>query len=242
MKRRQFITPVGGVSLAWPLGTHAQQPAMPVVGLLHQGSQVAAVQWLAAFRQGLSSYGYVEGRNVRIECRWVEDQYDRLPELAADLVGQHVAVIAVAFLPAALATKAATATIPIVFLTGCDPVAAGLVPSLNRPNSNVTGLTMMDAMLGAKNLELLHELVPKATVIAVLMNRNNVNAEPQLRDLQTAFRTRGVQLVILTASHESEIDVAFATLAQQQIGAMLVGYIPSTCPWPRCHNLRGCYR
>ena len=194
---------------------------MPVIGFLHQGSP-EPVALTNAFRQGLSEGGSIDGRSVTIENRWAEGHYDRLPALAADLVGRRVAVIAANFLPAALAAKAATQTIPIVFLTGSDPIRAGLVSSINRPTGNVTGIAFMFTLLGAKNLQLLRELVPKATVIAVLVNPTNPNAEPQLRDAQAAAYALGQQLVVLDAATEREIESVFATLAERQVGALLV--------------------
>jgi len=187
---------------------------MPVIGFLHQGSP-EPVALTNAFRQGLSEVGSIDGRSVTIENRWAEGHYDRLPALAADLVGRRVAVIAANFLPAALAAKAATQTIPIVFLTGSDPIRAGLVSSINRPTGNVTGIAFMFTLLGAKNLQLLRELVPKATVIAVLVNPTNPNAEPQLRDAQAAAYALGQQLVVLDAATEREIESVFATLAER---------------------------
>jgi putative ABC transport system substrate-binding protein len=191
-----------------------------VIGFLHQGPPEPS-SLTAAFRQGLSETG-ISDRQVTIENRWAEGQYDRLPALAADLVSHRVAIIVADFLPAALAAKAATQTIPIVFLSGSDPIGAGLVSSLNRPTGNVTGIAFMFTLLGAKNLELLHELVPKAAVIGVLVNPSNPNAEPQLRDLQAAARTLGQELVVFGASNEREIDSSFAMLAQHHIAALVV--------------------
>ena len=220
MRRRKFITLAGGTLICWPLAARAQQPPA-VIGFLHQGSP-EPLPLTRAFRQGLSEAGIAEGRDVTIENRWAEGQYDRLPALAADLVAHRVAVIAAAFLPAALAAKAATQTIPIVFLSGSDPIATGLVPSLNRPPGNVTGIAFMFTLLGAKNLELLRELLPRVAVIAVLANPNNPNSEPQLRDLQAAAPTLGLQLVVLRASSEREIDSIFASLKQRRTGALVV--------------------
>jgi len=220
MRRRECLSLLGS-AVVWPLAARAQQSAMPVIGFLHQGSP-EPVALTNAFRQGLSEGGSIDGRSVTIENRWAEGHYDRLPALAADLVGRRVAVIAANFLPAALAAKAATQTIPIVFLTGSDPIKAGLVSSINRPTGNVTGIAFMFTLLGAKNLQLLRELVPKATVIAVLVNPSNPNAEPQLRDVQAAAHALGQQLVVLDAATDHEIDSVFATLAERQVGALLV--------------------
>jgi putative ABC transport system substrate-binding protein len=224
MRRRDFIARIGGAAAGlalWPLATRAQQSAMPVIGFLHQGPP-EPVALTNAFRQGLSEGGSIDGRSVTIENRWAEGQYDRLPALAVDLVSHRVAVIAANFLPAALAAKAATQTIPIVFLTGSDPISAGLVSSINRPTGNVTGIAFMFTLLGAKNLQLLRELVPTATVIAVLVNPSNPNAAPQLRDVQAAAHALGQQLVVLDATTDHEIDSVFATLAERQVGALLV--------------------
>ena len=224
MRRRAFLALIGGAAAGlalWPLVAHGQQPTIPVIGFLHQGPP-EPVALTNAFRQGLSEGGSIDGGSVTIENRWAEGQYDRLPALAADLVSRQVAVIAANFLPAALAAKAATQTIPIVFLTGSDPISAGLVSSINRPTGNVTGIAFMFTLLGAKNLQLLRELVPKATVIAVLVNPTNPNAEPQLRDAQAAAYALGQQLVVLDAATEREIESVFATLAERQVGALLV--------------------
>jgi len=219
MHRRSFLTGLVGV-VATPLAVEAQ-PTKPLIGFLHQGSP-DPLPLTNAFSQGLNETGISEGRNVTIEHLWADGHYDRLPALAADLVSHRPAVIAAALLPAALAAKAATQTIPIVFVSGSDPIAAGLVSSFSRPTGNVTGIAFMFTRLGAKNLELLHELLPKATVIGALANPNNPNAEPQVRDLQTAARTLGLQLVVLSAGTEREIDAMFATLPQHRISAMVV--------------------
>jgi putative ABC transport system substrate-binding protein len=220
MRRRDFIGFLSGAAAAWPFNARAQQTA-PVIGFLHQGL-LPPPSLRTAFRKGLVEAGISEGLTITIEDRPADGQYDRLPALAADLVSRQVAVIAADFLPAALAAKAATLTIPIVFLSGSDPIGSGLVSSINRPTGNVTGIAFMFTRLGAKNLELLRELVPNATVIAALANPINPNAEPQLRDLQAAARTLGVQLVTVGASSEADIDNIFQTLSQRQIGALIV--------------------
>jgi putative ABC transport system substrate-binding protein len=223
VRRRDVITLFGGAA-TWPLAARAQQArpqqALPVIGFLHEGLPAPSAL-MAAFRQGLIEAGIGEG-SVIIENRWAEGQYDRLPALAADLVEHRVGVIVAAYLVAARAAKAATRTVPIVFVTGSDPVAADLVSSLNRPTSNLTGVAFMFTQLGAKNLEILHEMVPNAAVIGVLVNPNNPNTEPQLRDLQASAQTLGLRLVTLAAGSEREIDGISATLRERQIEAMLV--------------------
>ena len=222
MNRRAFITLLGGVA-AWPLAAHAQQPAMPVIGFLHGASPGPYAPFLRGFHQGLKEAGYTEGRNVAIEYRWAEDRYDRLPALAADLVDRHVTVIAAPNTPAALAAKAATTTIPIVFLVGGDPVAIGLVASLARPGGNLTGVTNLTAQVGPKRLELLHALVPTAITVALLVNPSSPElAEPQSQELQVAARSLGLQLHVLNASTEREIDMAFATVVQLRPGGLVI--------------------
>jgi ABC-type uncharacterized transport system substrate-binding protein len=225
MKRRKFITLLGGAAVAWPLAARAQQPAMPVIGFLRSTSLADSTQHVTAFRQGLKEAGFVEGENVAIEYRWAEGQYDRLRALVADLVDRKVAVIA-ANSPSALAAKTATTTIPIVFTTGDDPVNLGLVASLSRPTGNVTGVTFFGGALVAKQLELLHELIPQATVISVLVNPNFPGTAFQLRDVQEAARTLGHPMHVLNASTGSEINTAFATIAQQRTDALLVAGDP----------------
>jgi len=220
MKRREFITLVGGAA-AWPLAARAQQPAMPVIGYLYLGSPEHTSRQVAAFRLGLSETGYLEGRNVAIEYRWAEGHFDRLPALAADLVGRKVAVIVTPFsLDATRAAKAATTTIPVIFTTGLDPVQTNLVTSLSRPGGNVTGLTALNSELGPKQLGLLHELLPGATRFAVL-----VDATPRdstIADLQAAASSLGQQIEVLRAGTIDDIDAAFASLVQKRAEALLV--------------------
>jgi putative ABC transport system substrate-binding protein len=221
LRRRDFITLVGGTVVAWPLAARAQQPTMPVVGCLNTGAPGPLRQQLAAFQAGLQQDGYVEGQNVAVEYRFAEGRFDRLPALASDLVRRQVAVL-VASSAGAFAAKQATTTIPIVFNVGDDPIKTGLVASLNRPGGNLTGVYMFASGLEAKRLGLLHEMVPKATTIAVLINPNYLDAENQLRDVQEAAARLGVQLVVMRADVESDFDAAFATLVQQRAGALLV--------------------
>ena len=222
MKRREFMLVLGGVMTA-ARALRAQQKAMPVIGFLGSESPGPFAPHVAAFHQGLSETGYVEGQNVAIEYRWAEGRYDRLPALVADLVGRDVDVIAAFDIPAARAAKSATSSIPMVFLIGTDPVGDGLVASLARPGGNLTGVTFIATELMPKRLELISELVPQARVIALLVNPNNTNAEPMIRDVQEAGRAKGVQLAILKAGSESELDAAFAALVQSQTGALVVG-------------------
>jgi putative tryptophan/tyrosine transport system substrate-binding protein len=223
MKRREFITLLGGAAVGLPLAARAQQPAMPVIGYLSSRSPDDTRHLLAAFLRGLNEAGYVEGQNVTIEYRWALGKYDRLPALAAELVRRPVAVLTTTGgEPAALAAKAATSTIPIVFLMGSDPVSAGLVGSFNRPGGNATGINILTDTLGAKRLGLLHELVPQAATIGVLLNPKFQTADSQLRDLQQAAAAIGLQIHVLRASTDSELDAAFETVTQQRIAALAV--------------------
>jgi putative ABC transport system substrate-binding protein len=227
MKRREFITLLGGAAAAWPLGARAQQQGMPVIGFLSARSPAEAGSDLAAFRQGLGQASYFEGTNVTVEYRWAEGRYDRLPALAAELVARQVAVIAaVGGEPSGLAAKAATATIPIVCTLGGDAVAAGLVASLNRPGGNITGVTIIGTEMGPKRLELAHQLVPNGQVLAVLVNSKYPLALAEARDMQAAARSLGLQIAVLSASTESEIDVAFADLARHKFDALLINTDP----------------
>jgi putative ABC transport system substrate-binding protein len=221
MRRRAFVLVLGGaMTLARDL--RAQQKAVPVVGFLGNASPQSAASVVAAFREGLSETGFTEGQNVTIEYRWAEGQYDRLPAMAADLARRQVAVIVAGGTPAAFAAKAATSTIPTVILVGVDPVQLGLVGSLNRPGGNVTGLALLTVQLEAKKLELLHELLPTATAIALLVNPTNVLTESETKDVQDAARSLGLHLQILNASTESQIDAAFGALAELRATALIV--------------------
>jgi putative ABC transport system substrate-binding protein len=220
MRRREFITLLGTAALVRPFEARAQQ-ALPAIGILHEGLP-APLSLTVAFQQGLVEGGISQGSSVKIENSWAEGQYDRLPALAADLIDRRVGIIAAAYLVAARAAEATTKTVPIVFITGSDPVAAGLVSSLNRPTSNATGVAFLFTRLGEKNLATLHELVPNAGVVGALVNPNNPNAEPQSRDLQEAARTLGLQLIMLSAGSDREIDSIFATFKERHIEALLV--------------------
>jgi ABC-type uncharacterized transport system substrate-binding protein len=226
MKRRDFISLVGS-AVAWPLAAHAQQRAMvPVIGLLSGGSPDTFAPLEAPFREGLADVGFVEGKNVAFEYRWAQGQFERLPGLAVDLVGHRPAVIATNTLPAALAAKTATSAIPVVFVIGEDPIKAGLVTSLNRPSANVTGVTNFMNVLGAKRLELASELVPKAEALALLVNRNNPNAEADTADLRAAADVLGRRVLVLTASSDVEVEAAFAAAVQHSVGALFVNIDP----------------
>jgi ABC-type uncharacterized transport system substrate-binding protein len=228
MQRREFITLLGGTVAMWPLAARAQQPALPVVGYLGSESPDLFAGRLRAFHQGLSETGYVEGKNVAIEYRWAENQYDRFPALLSDLIRREVTVIvAVTGTPPALAAKAATTTIPIVFVTAGDPVALGLVASLSRPGGNLTGVATLTVELASKQLEMLRELVPTTAVIALLVNPTNpTNAETITRELRVAAGTLGLQLHVLHASAEHDFDVVFASLPRLRVGALIIGSDP----------------
>ena len=223
MKRREFVTLLGGAA-GWPLATRAQQPAMPVVGFLSSGSPQPYAHVIGEFRQGLKEVGYVEGQNIAIEYRWAEEQYDRLPVLAAELVRRQVAVIAATGSPCAFAAKAATTMIPIVVEIGFDPVPVGLVASLHRPSGNITGVTNLGVEVAVKQLSLLHELVPTATTFALLVNpTDRVLAETLLQEVLQAAGTLGLQLYVLHANTERDFDTLFATLVQLRAGALVIG-------------------
>jgi putative tryptophan/tyrosine transport system substrate-binding protein len=222
MKRRTFIAGLGSAA-AWPLTARAQQPVVPVIGFL--GSQSADDEYknrTVPFLQGLQETGYVEGQNVAVEYRWAENQPDRLPALAADLVRRRVAVIVAVDTPATLAAKAATTTIPIVFSTAGDPVAMGLVASLNRPGANLTGIANLDAELGPKLLQLAHDLIPNAALFGVLADPSFPSTPSVIADLQAAARTLGLQLIVANAGTDSDLETAFASFSQQHVGAVLV--------------------
>ena len=223
MRRREFITLLGGAAVVWPLASRAQQPALPVVGFIRDGSADASARLAAAFRKGLNETGYIEGQNVKVEYYWLEGQYDRLPALVADLARRQVAVIATPGHLPSLAAKAATATIPIVFGVGGDPVQLGIVASLARPGGNATGINFFANEVATKRLRLLHDLVPKAVRIAVLLNPANAAvAESTLRDVQEAAPQMRLQIQALNASTIGEIDAAFVTLARERPDALFV--------------------
>jgi putative tryptophan/tyrosine transport system substrate-binding protein len=223
VKRREFISLLGGAAATWPLAARAQQPAMPVIGFLNPTSLDPNVDLLRAFRQGLKEAGYVEGENVAIEYRWAENQIDRLPALAADLVRRRVALIVAVAPPSALAAKAATTTIPIVFGVGDDPVKIGLVTSLGRPGGNLTGINFFSSELGAKRMELLREMVPAAARVAVLADPTFPLTESLVRDAQTAARAMGLQVKVLSASTSREINAAFANFVRERPDVLYVG-------------------
>ncbi len=227
IRRRELIGMLGS-SAAWPLAARAQQSALPVIGWLNSGSahDPFYAGLLTAYRAGLKDAGYVEGQNVEVDARWSEGQYARLPALAAELVGKRVAVIAAGGPPAALAAKAATETVPIVFTVGADPVKLGLVASLNRPGGNATGINVISNEIEAKRLGLLRQVVPAANTIAVLLNPTSPSFDTQSKDLQAGARASGLEIVILTATSQQDIDQAFSTLGRTQAGALLVGDDP----------------
>jgi putative ABC transport system substrate-binding protein len=227
MRRREVITLLGGAAAAWPLAVRAQQPAMPVIGFLNAASPQGYARNLAAFLKGLSDVGYVDNQNAAIEYRWAEGRIDRLPAMAADLVQRHVDVIAATSTPAALAAKAATPTIPIVFETGADPIQLGLVASLNRPGGNVTGVTQTNNEITPKRLQLLHELLPTARVMALLVNpADRALAEITTKDVQAAALTLGLELHVLNAASESDFDGVFANLIQLRASGLVIGTGP----------------
>ena len=240
MRRREFVSLLGGTALAWPLVARAQQPAMPVIGFLDIRSPDGMTDRLRAFREGLKDSGYVERENVAIEYRWAENQLDRLPELAAELVRRQVAVIAATSTYSAFAANAATTTTPIVFLVGEDPVRLGLVASLARPGGNLTGINNFTGELTVKRLELLREMVPGAARIAVLVNPANTTTETALSDAAAAARVMGLQIQVLNASTSREIDAAFATFVRERPDAVFVGLdvffiagVPNWSTWRR---------
>jgi putative ABC transport system substrate-binding protein len=222
MKRRQFITLLGGVGLSWPLAARAQQPAMPVVGLLVGGWAESFAPFEPVFRKGLNEGGFAGGSTVPFETRRANGQVEKLPALAADLLSRRPTVIATQTLPAALVAKAATSTIPVVFVIGEDPVKVGLVGSLSRPGGNVTGMTNFMNVLGAKRLELVSEAVPTATVLGLLVNPNNPNAEADTRDLQAAAQALGRRVQVLTAGTDDELETALAAAVEQKVGALFI--------------------
>jgi putative ABC transport system substrate-binding protein len=224
--RREFITLVGGAAAGWPLTARAQQPAMPVIGYLSSLTQADSVQFDAAFRRGLSEMGYVEGQNVRIEYRWITDRYSPLPAMATDFVQRQVAMIGAFGPPAVLAAKAATTTIPVVFVTGADPLKFGFVSSFNRPGGNITGIWIVTTVLAQKRLQLVRELLPKAELIALLVNPTSPVAEPQTRDAQAAADALGLKLSVLSAATENDFDQVFATVVQQRADALFVSADP----------------
>jgi putative ABC transport system substrate-binding protein len=222
MRRREFITAFGGAVASWPLSTHAQQPPLPVVGFLRTSSLADSAHLVTAFRRGLNESGFIEGQNVAIEFRGADTQRERLAALAAELIRRQVAVI-VGDAVAMLAAKGATTTVPIVFAAGGDPVAEGLVANLNRPGGNVTGVNFFGGLVGAKRLELLRQLVPGATAIAMLAMPNTPNTDAERRDVEAAAQALGQQLLVLNANDDRDIDAAFSTFAERRVGALLVG-------------------
>jgi putative tryptophan/tyrosine transport system substrate-binding protein len=226
MRRREFLKTLASAGAAWPLAARAQQPATPVIGYISSLTQADSVHFDAAFRRGLSEMGYVEGQNLSIEYRWITDRYDPLPVMAADLVQRQVAVISAFGPPAVLAAKAATATTPIVFVTGADPTKFGFVASFNRPGANITGIWMVTTVLAEKRLQLLHELLPKAELVGLLVNPTSPVAQPQRRDAQAAANALGLKLSIMSAVTENDFDQVFVTLVQQRADALLISSDP----------------
>jgi putative tryptophan/tyrosine transport system substrate-binding protein len=231
MRRREFITLLGGAAAAWPLAAGAQQSAMPVIGFLSGASPDGYRPMLAAFREGLEKSGYLEGKNVTIEYRWAEGNYDRLPAMAADLVHRPAGIIVASNLPSVFAAKAATSTIPIVFISSGDPVQLGIVASLNRPGGNITGVNFFAVEVASKRLELLIEVVPTVTVIGLLTNPNNPRTDVEIGQLQAAARTAGKQILVVKASAERDFDVAFETLVQERASAVLIPAEPLFFGW-----------
>jgi putative tryptophan/tyrosine transport system substrate-binding protein len=226
LRRREFITLLGGAAVVRPLAARAQQPARPVIGFLSALSEAQTLHLLAAFRRGLREAGFAEASNIAIEFRWADGRFDRLPAMAVELVRRPVDLLLAQSPPAALAAKAATATIPIVFVVGFDPVASGLVASLNQPGGNATGLTLMSLPIGEKRLEILREVAPKSSVIAMLVNPLTPDAVPEIRSVQAAAQSLGLQLRMFNASTPTEVNAAFAAMVEQRPGALLVGTDP----------------
>src|SRR5262245_56332048 len=226
MRRRNFIALLGGAAAAWPLAARAQQAEMPVIGYLSSLTQADSVHFDATFRRGLSEMGYVEGQNVRIEYRWITDSYSPLPAMATDLVQRQVAMIGAFGPPAVLAAKAATTAIPVVFVTGADPIKFGFVASFNRPGGNITGIWIVTTVLAQKRLQLVRELLPKAELVALLVNPTSPVAEPQTRDAQAAADALGLKLSVLNAVTENDFDQVFATVVQQRADALFVSADP----------------
>jgi putative tryptophan/tyrosine transport system substrate-binding protein len=227
MQRREFITLIGGAAAAWPVAARAQQPAMPVVGFLSSRSPTESASVVAAFRQGLQESGYIDGQNAKIEFRWADGHYDRLPILASELVTRQVALIAATGdVVSALAAKGAAPTLPIVFVIGGDPVSFNLVASFNRPGGNITGVSLVTNALGAKRLGLLHDLVPNAAVIGLLVNPDNPNAGPMRKDVQEAAHVTGQQIYVVNAKNERDFEPAFGVLVQQRAGGLVVASDP----------------
>ena len=226
MKRREFVTLLGGIGATWPLAVRGQQASLPVIGFLESASQGQFSDLIPAFREGLSETGYEDGRNVRIEYRWAESQYDRLPALAADLVRGNATVIFTTALISAQAAKAVTTTVPIIFVCGPDPVKFGLVASLNRPGGNLTGVTLFTSTVVSKRLQLLRELLPTASAFAIFVNPNNARADSDIQEMEAAARSLGQQVIVAKAGTDRDFETAFATLAQRQIQALVIGGDP----------------